>query len=74
MFKDLLLLGLEHLKQQSAIAQDTELIMEDFDVREFNYPENLEAWDAVLITGSGTLFAFVLLHHCLVDSELGCFH
>ncbi|KAK3814296.1 MAG: class I glutamine amidotransferase-like protein [Benniella sp.] len=54
MFKDLLLLGLEHLKQESAIAQDTELIMGDFDVREFNYPENLGEWDAVLITGSAS--------------------
>jgi hypothetical protein len=54
MFKDLLLLGLDHLKQQGAVDQDTELVMESFDVRQSEYPKSLDNWDAVMMTGSGT--------------------
>ncbi|KAG0235240.1 class I glutamine amidotransferase-like protein [Mortierella sp. GBAus27b] len=54
LFKDLLLLGLDHLKQQGAVNQDTELVMESFDVRQSEYPKSLDNWDAVMMTGSAS--------------------
>ncbi|KAF9996834.1 hypothetical protein BGZ65_007584 [Modicella reniformis] len=56
MFKNLLQLGLDHLKEQNAIDKDTVLISEGFDVRDSDsgpvYPKNPYDWDAILITGS----------------------
>ncbi|KAI1317397.1 hypothetical protein EDD11_008461 [Mortierella claussenii] len=46
--------GLEDLKQKGILEQQTELFLEGFDVRENNYPENLQDWDAIMISGSAS--------------------
>ncbi|KAF8938364.1 hypothetical protein BGZ58_001040 [Dissophora ornata] len=52
-FRALLLQGLEELKKQNAIDQDTDLVLGGFDVREDIYPQ-LNEWDAIMISGSAS--------------------
>ncbi|KAF9155686.1 hypothetical protein BGX21_005065 [Mortierella sp. AD011] len=53
-FRNLLQRGLVELKKQGAIGPDTELVLEGFDVREDKYPDNINDWDAIWISGSAS--------------------
>ncbi|KAF9436055.1 hypothetical protein BGZ76_004934 [Entomortierella beljakovae] len=53
-FTYLLQRGLGELKQRNAIDPGTELVLEGFDVREDNYPDNINDWDAIMISGSAS--------------------
>ncbi|KAG0306696.1 hypothetical protein BGZ98_001897 [Dissophora globulifera] len=54
LFRTLLLQGLDELKKLKTVAQDTDLYLEGFDVREDVYPEELNDWDAIFISGSAS--------------------
>ncbi|KAF8971972.1 hypothetical protein BGZ46_010193 [Entomortierella lignicola] len=53
-FRNLLQRGLEELKRQGSVDQDTEVVLEGFDVREDKYPDNINDWDAIMISGSAS--------------------
>ncbi|KAF9351485.1 hypothetical protein BGX26_010517 [Mortierella sp. AD094] len=53
-FRNLLQRGLGELKKQSAIGPDAELVLEGFDVCEDKYPDDINDWDAIMISGSAS--------------------
>lgn len=53
LFTNLLLEGLDQLKNEKAVDPEATLILEGFDVREDIYPKDLAEWDGILISGSG---------------------